>query len=113
MREYRIELWRWFSRVTGACYRNYVTWHGFDIIKFDKEVVKSGEHCCRDTIEERWGVVAAKIISGLVKTPMVISGESEIVFREDRPEDMEVIRHLLPMDQIDITRFEYCKVAGW
>jgi hypothetical protein len=113
MREYRIELWRWFSRVTGGCYGNYVTWHGFDIIKFDKEVVKSGDRRCRDVIKERWGNVAANIIEGLAKTPTVISGESEVVLRENQPGDLKVIRWLLPMDRIDAVRREYCLAAGW
>ena len=43
---------------------------GFDICKFDEDVVKSPDgKSMRDTIAERWGEDAAKMISELTSPP--------------------------------------------
>lgn len=57
-----------FKKLFGIPLKDY--WEknlGFDIIKFDKEVVKSGSKCMHDAIQDRWGDAAAILVRRLVR----------------------------------------------
>ena len=57
-----------FQRVFGVSLRKYWINHllGFDIIKFDNEVVKSGDRCMSTVVLEKYGKDGLMIIEELI-----------------------------------------------
>jgi hypothetical protein len=57
-----------FQRVFGVSLRKYWLNHllGFDIVKFDNEVVKSGDRCMSEVVKEKYGNDGLMIIEELI-----------------------------------------------
>jgi hypothetical protein len=57
-----------FQRVFGVNLRKYWINHllGFDIIKFDKEVVKSEDRCMSEVVLEKYGKDGLDIVEELI-----------------------------------------------
>lgn len=94
---HKIELWRWFLRRFQASYSNYLTWHGFDTVKFDTEVIKSGDASALETCRSKFGHVAACFLekSARWKPDEVPSKDSIIEFNTDNPNELAEIEALI------------------
>ena len=94
---YEIELWRWFHRRFKASYRNYLTWHGFDTLKFDKDVIHSAaDRAMLDVCRERFGPVSANFLKNSATS--LLAGTSIIIFDPKLPDSAAEIEFLSPFD---------------
>lgn len=96
---YRIEMWRYFMRRFNACYNHYRdcvpgACIGFDLLKFDQDIIKSGDICALDVCREKFGPVAAKLILALTKTPYWLDANSVMELSPDIPESAAEIAYL-------------------
>lgn len=73
-----IELWRYFSRTFKVCYSHYVNEDGFDIVKFDEEVIKSKDRVMIKIIHDEYGSGVARLIMALALTPWNVDGKTKI-----------------------------------
>ena len=57
-----------FQKVFGVSLRKYWLNHilGFDIVKFDNEVVKSGDRCMSEVVLEKYGKDGLNIVEALI-----------------------------------------------
>jgi hypothetical protein len=59
-----------FRRIFGLPLREFFdNLAGFNIVKFDDEVVKSGDDCMRDVVQARWGEPGVSLIYRLIGKP--------------------------------------------
>ena len=64
---------RRFLRIFGVPLKKYFPDNatGFDVIKFDDEVVKSGKGVMADVVMDRWGNEALNMVQALVRPPSI------------------------------------------
>lgn len=59
-----------FKDTFDVSLRDYMAFHGFDVIRFDERVVHSDDHpnkSCKMVIVEKWGQRAADLIDELLE----------------------------------------------
>lgn len=52
-----------FGRPLRTFWDNFT---GFDVIRFDDKIVKSGDRACSEVLLEKWGIEAVTLIKQLI-----------------------------------------------